>query len=99
MAGLRLLTDEPLGTEGARKDGLGFENYSQALAEAAINTPGPFTIGIFGGWGTGKTSLMRLTQSKLAMDENVVPVWFNAWQYELEDHRSDAARKNRQEGR
>jgi hypothetical protein len=83
---LRLLTDQPV-AEGAdtRFDGLGFDVYAQVLADASRGTPGPFTIGIFGEWGNGKTSLMRLIQRKLTSD-NVLCVWFNAWQYEKEEH-------------
>jgi predicted KAP-like P-loop ATPase len=49
-----------------------------------MGTAGPFTIGLFGGWGTGKTSLMRMIQAKLSSDD-VVIVWFNAWQFEQEE--------------
>jgi KAP family P-loop domain len=83
---LRLLTDQPV-AEGAdtRFDGLGFDVYAQVLADASRGTPGPFTIGIFGEWGNGKTSLMRLIQRKLTSDD-ILCVWFNAWQYEKEEH-------------
>lgn len=86
---LRLLHDLPLheGDEGdsPRDDGLNFLNYAQVLAKAVAGTPGPFTIGILGEWGMGKTSLMRLVQDELPEDNNVT-VWFNAWQYEREEH-------------
>jgi predicted KAP-like P-loop ATPase len=83
---LRLLTDQPVGEfESSRIDGLGFDAYATVLSRAAMGTPGPFTIGVFGEWGTGKTSLMRMIQAKLTPD-NVVTVWFNAWQFEKEEH-------------
>lgn len=87
MTELTLLTDDALG-EGndPELDGLGFSVYSKVLGDAAIGTPGPFTIGIFGEWGTGKTSLMRLTQSYLNNHKHVITVWFNAWRYEKEEH-------------
>lgn len=85
--GFNLLTDQALG-EGKHEvpDGLGFETYAKVLAEAAVGTPGPFTIGIFGEWGTGKTSLMKLTQSNLENHPDVLTVWFNAWRFEKEEH-------------
>ena len=84
---LVLLTDEALGEGNTTDlDGLGFSTYSKVLGDAAVGTPGPFTIGVFGEWGTGKTSLMRLVQSYLDGQENVVTVWFNAWRYEREEH-------------
>ena len=87
MEELRLLTDEAItgGGEG-RQDGLGFSAYANVLASAAKGTDGPFTIGVFGEWGTGKTSLMRMVETMLKAEEHIIPVWFNAWRYEREEH-------------
>jgi predicted KAP-like P-loop ATPase len=87
MTQLPLLKDQALG-EGTDEtlDGLGFATYARVLADAAAFTPGPFTIGIFGEWGTGKTSLMRLIESNLKGREDIITVWFNAWRYEQEEH-------------
>ena len=75
MTQLPLLKDQALG-EGTDEtlDGLGFATYARVLADAAAFTPGPFTIGIFGEWGTGKTSLMRLIESNLKGREDVITV-------------------------
>jgi len=87
---LKLVPDVPLGEfgESARAQ-LGFEQYSQVLANAALNTPGPFTIGVFGQWGTGKSSLLRKVKHRFDdVDDSTrgarrpVTVWFNAWQFE-----------------
>jgi hypothetical protein len=84
---LRLIPDQPIGDVSCpRRDGLGFDSYASVLASAALHTRGPFTIGVFGEWGTGKTSLMRLVEGELDHRENVVTVWFNAWRYEQEEH-------------
>lgn len=84
---LKLFNDSALG-EGTNlsHDGLGFTIYADILAKAALNTDGPFTIGVFGEWGTGKTSLLRMIQQKLEDIQNVATVWFNAWRYEQDDH-------------
>ena len=84
---ISLIADQAIGeTDERTDDGLGFEAYSRVLATAAADTRGPFTIGVFGEWGTGKTSLMRLIEGRLADDPRVVTVWFNAWRYEKEEH-------------
>jgi hypothetical protein len=84
---LRLIPDQPVGDASCpRSDGLGFGSYASVLASAALHTRGPFTIGVFGEWGTGKTSLMRLVEGELAGRGNVVTVWFNAWRYEQDEH-------------
>lgn len=87
MNKINLLTDSPIGEgHGRRRDGLGFETYARVLANAADGTEGPFTIGVFGEWGTGKTSLMKMIQRQLSMRGDILTVWFNAWRYEQEDH-------------
>lgn len=84
---LNLVSDHALGESPARSaDGLEFTSYARVLATVARDTPGPFTIGVFGDWGSGKTSLMRLTREELSADPSIVTVWFNAWRYEKEEH-------------
>lgn len=87
MPELKLISDQAL-LEGSqtRTDGLGFEIYSNILGDAAAQTQGPFTIGVFGEWGTGKTSLLRLIERRLNGKEDILTVWFNAWRYEKEEH-------------
>lgn len=87
MSSLKLLNDLAINADkDSRTDGLGFITYAGVLGDAALETQGPFTIGVFGEWGTGKTSLMQLIQSYLNEKEDVVTVWFNAWRYEKEEH-------------
>jgi len=85
----KLLSDEPI-LETARTDNLQFGPAAEALAQAALHTDSPMTIGVFGNWGSGKTSLMRLMYEIVdghGKDQRAaVPVWFNAWQYEREEH-------------
>lgn len=83
---ISLIADQAIGEADRAVDGLGFDTYAQVLSDVATNTRGPFTIGVFGEWGTGKTSLMRLIEAKLGENDDVVTVWFNAWRYEQEDH-------------
>jgi len=82
---LVLLQDEPV--SNFKGDQLGIEPFARVIAGAAVGTDGPFTIGVFANWGEGKTSLLK--QAKTLVDEyqpEIVTVWFNAWQYEKEEH-------------
>jgi hypothetical protein len=64
--------------------GLGFEAYASALKRIIELSDPQFSVGIFGGWGTGKTTLMRAIEKQLS--DQIVSVWFNAWRYEKEEH-------------
>lgn len=71
----------------AREDELGFAPAVDALArvvQQAELTDTPLTVGIYGPWGSGKTSLMQMILAEL--DHNrCVPVWFDAWRYAQSD--------------
>ena len=74
---MRLLDDNP-----ATQDTLGFDRMAEILYTVARDTPyRPFTIGVFGEWGSGKTTLMKMIKSRLQRD-GVKTVWFNAWKYD-----------------
>jgi hypothetical protein len=64
---------------------LGYEGIAEALT-AIIETSEPrFAIGIFGGWGSGKTTLMNAIETGLSRDRTIA-VPFNAWRFERETH-------------
>ncbi|TKJ29985.1 MAG: hypothetical protein CEE40_06780 [Chloroflexi bacterium B3_Chlor] len=81
-------SDREIGTPEA--DRLNFRTYSEALRRVVLEADTPLTIGVFGPWGSGKSSLMRLVQQSLeevgAPAQNEVwSVWFNAWRYDREE--------------
>lgn len=71
-----LPSDQP-----AIDDLLGFGQYATILSEVIRATEPPFTVGIFGEWGSGKTTLMQMVGDKLA-ESGIKTVWFNAWKYD-----------------
>lgn len=66
-------------------DTLGFESSVKNLASLIQNVIPPFTIGIYGDWGSGKTSFMKLLREYLETEGGIQTCWFNAWEYENED--------------
>ena len=68
------------------REGLGFQDYADALVDIIVDSGSPFTIGILGEWGVGKTSLMKTMCGKLKdeHEEKIIPIWFNAWRCERE---------------
>jgi len=69
-----------------------FISLSGTIAKIIRNSTPHFTIGIYGEWGTGKTTLMKSIEKNLSSNggqENVqtfLPIWFNAWKYEREEN-------------
>ncbi|WP_346859448.1 P-loop NTPase fold protein [uncultured Draconibacterium sp.] len=67
-------------------DKLGFRKFTNQISQKLIsisenNTP--FTMGIYGEWGAGKTSFLKMIEEDLN-SSNVQTVWFNAWKYNKE---------------
>lgn len=73
------------------EDRLGFEPYVKGIEDLITGTEPddlPLTLGIYGAWGSGKSSFMMQLQKRL-MAEEVPCVWFDAWKYDrVEDVRS-----------
>ena len=67
------------------QDALDFKPYVAALAGiiSSRTTCTPLTVGVFGEWGSGKTSLMRMVRKKLP--KKFCVAWFDAWKYEREE--------------
>ena len=69
----------------SKKPILDFEAYRDAIVKIIKKSHPNFTIGIFGEWGTGKTSLMNSIRQELDKDkEDIKTIWFDAWKYENE---------------
>jgi hypothetical protein len=83
-----ILDDLPTG-----QDALDFQHYVDALADILLDpaTHTPLTLGVFGPWGSGKTSLMTMLRDRVAGGEDATATprhrtaWFNAWKYNHED--------------
>jgi len=69
-----------------------FISLSETISKIIKNSVPHFTIGIYGEWGTGKTTLMNSIQKNLweeglsNEEQKILPVWFNAWKHEREDN-------------
>lgn len=69
-----------------------FNSLGQTIAKIIKDSTPHFTIGIYGEWGTGKTTLMKAIEKNIdrkgisEKDQKVLTIWFNAWQYEREEN-------------
>ena len=67
------------------KPALGFANTADALKDIVESSRPQFAVGIFGTWGSGKTTLMRAIEKRLDPAKSIA-VQFSAWRYEREPH-------------
>lgn len=50
----------------------------------------PITVGVFGDWGSGKSSVMKMLARDLEDEERVASIYFNGWQFEGYDDAKSA---------
>jgi hypothetical protein len=71
-----VLNDEP-----ATDDSLGRRVLARAFADLAGRCETPLVVSVYGTWGSGKTTFLRLVETEF--DANRCrAVWFNAWQHD-----------------
>lgn len=67
------------------RDFLNFRAVAKTVAEMIVQAEGkPLSLGVSGGWGVGKSSMIRLIQEELnsRADQQFIFVQFNAWLYQ-----------------
>lgn len=79
-------------------DFLKTKNYADNLTKLIKNTESDkvFTIGLFGSWGTGKSSIIETTKSDFDQ-EKVKFITYDAWQYSNDSFRRMLLRKLQEE--
>jgi hypothetical protein len=77
------LSDRPLVSR--ENDTLDNNTYVDGLFDFILHAETPVTIGIQGGWGSGKTSLINMLQERLREPEEdrTICVFVNAWEHSL----------------
>lgn len=69
-------------------DLLGYKRFTEPIVRRIVNATGkstPLTIGVYGEWGSGKTSFLKMIDEAL-QKQDIHPVWFNAWRYDQEEN-------------
>ncbi|WP_460228615.1 KAP family P-loop NTPase fold protein [Bacillus cereus] len=80
-----LYPDTPISE--ATEDKLGRSNFADRLTDI-INTKigkESIVIGLYGRWGTGKTSVLNLMKQRIKEEKNVITISFNPWYFENEE--------------
>ena len=81
-----LLSDKPISADRKEDVKFGHNIIARSIKTVVEKAEPPFTIGLFGKWGTGKSTIINLT-SKYLKDENIETVVFDAWKYEADSLR------------
>jgi ribosomal protein L7/L12 len=80
MNPIRFFHDEP-----ALTDSLDRERVAKALTQVVTTCDTPLVIGLYGTWGTGKTSLMKIIDKEIERSGEAVTVWFDPWQHQYDE--------------
>src|SRR5205807_1469230 len=73
------LEDVPITLAGGG-DAFAHSDYAGALASSLKEASTPFTVGLFGPWGVGKSSILEETKEELS--GACAYAYFDAWRYE-----------------
>ena len=65
------------------KDFLGFDVHANLIKELIKDEKMlPLTIGLFGDWGSGKSSILEIIKKEVEKEPNTVCLYFNGWVFE-----------------
>ena len=69
-------------------DAFGHRDYAEALTHALTEAEPPFTVGLFGAWGIGKSTILSEVKHRVKAAGNTY-IYFDAWRYEGEAFRRE----------
>jgi len=84
--GFYLLPDRPITPDKKEDIRFGHQQLANAVFELLKNAEPPFTVGLYGKWGVGKTTIASLVK-ELACNNNFKCLFFDAWKYERDSLR------------
>ncbi|MBI2768962.1 MAG: AAA family ATPase [Burkholderiales bacterium] len=78
-------SDEPITSK--TQDRFGRAPFAARIAQTIAHRadPSSIVIGLFGPWGDGKTSVLKMMEEALDQHEHVITIRFNPWHFPSED--------------
>lgn len=80
-AEITFLSDQPLSADREQEMRFGHPSIADNLEDIILRCPTPFTMGLFGKWGVGKTSIINVLKERL-LSKDVATVIFDIWKHE-----------------
>lgn len=79
------VSDEPI--IGAAQDRFNRAPFAARIADTIARRPDltSLVVGVFGPWGDGKTSVLKMMEEELQRHDNVVVLRFNPWHFQSEE--------------
>lgn len=85
---MKLLPDKPINDSKKQKVDFAYKELANSLSRLIESAPRPFTIGLFGKWGAGKSTVIHNLRDVLDRRKYIY-LTFDVWKYE-----SDALRRS-----
>lgn len=81
---IKFFSDQPIAADKEQDIRFGHLDIVDNLKKIILNCPSPFTIGLFGKWGSGKTTILNALRKKMQDNnkDNIAVVSFDVWKYE-----------------
>lgn len=68
------------------QDLLGYTVHASLLKNVLTNEKNlPITVGLYGDWGSGKSSILKILEKELKKEDDTVVVYFDGWSFESFD--------------
>ena len=68
------------------QDLLGYTVHASLLKNVVTNEKNlPITVGLYGDWGSGKSSILKILEEQLNKEDDAVVVYFDGWSFESFD--------------
>ena len=92
-----LIPDKPLDADKRNEVKFGHELISKTLEQIIDRTITPFSIGLYGGWGSGKTTIVDLLKDDLNANNKVKTIYIDLWKFENDSLRRQIILKTAEE--